>query len=333
MTGASLRKKLSVFPKPDPCGILCPVRLDYAAGTSKIKPTLTRETVDYRVELDVYNGPLDLLLYLIKKDELDIYDIPIARITDTYMSYLHMLKELRTDQGLDINVAGEFLVMAATLMEIKSAMLLPRAPVAETPGEASAAQQLTDPRYELVQQLLEYKRFKDAAMSLEHHQQQHQDRFPRYPAKAEGEGDEPPPVDLDEVQVWDLLDAFSRLMKEVGGRRPRYHEVTYDDTPIDLHAADIEDRLKREPKLTLRQLVEGRKSRSEMIGVFLALLELIREKKILVQQNEELGDVEIIQAPEEHRRTYAQASLHLAVESAPEPAPLELKSEPEAQID
>ncbi len=275
--------------------------------------------MDYRVELDVYNGPMDLLLYLLKRDELDIYDIPIARITDTYMSYLHTLKLLRADHGMDINVAGEFLVMAATLMEIKSAMLLPRAPVQESQNGPSAAQELTDPRYELVQQLLEYKRFKDAAMSLEQAQKQHQDRFPRYPAKLEGEADEPPPVDLDEIQVWDLLDAFSKLMKEVGGRRPRYHEVTYDDTPIDLHAADIEDRLKREPNLSLRQLIEGRKSRSEMIGVFLALLELIREKKILVQQNETLGDVEITLAPEEHRKTYAQASLHLATEALPEP--------------
>ena len=306
--------------------------LDYAARTTKIKPTLTRETVDYRVELDVYNGPLDLLLYLIKRDELDIYDIPIARITDTYMGHLHGLRALRADHGLDINVAGEFLVMAATLMEIKSAMLLPRAPVQETQDGPTAAQQLTDPRYELVQQLLEYKRFKDAAMSLEHQKEQHQDRFPRYPAKADGDADEPPPVDLDEIQVWDLLDAFSRLMKEVGGRRPRYHEVTYDDTPIDLHAADIEDRLKRETKLTLRQLIEGRKSRSEMIGVFLALLELIREKKILVQQSESLGEVEIVSAPEEHRKTYAQASLHLAVEipveapAAPQEVPADLES-------
>ena len=280
--------------------------------------------MDYRVELDVYNGPMDLLLYLLKRDELDIYDIPIARITDTYMSYLHTLKLLRADQGMDINVAGEFLVMAATLMEIKSAMLLPRAPVQESQNGPTAAQELSDPRYELVQQLLEYKRFKDAAMSLEHAQKQHQDRFPRYPAKLEGGADEPPPVDLDEIQVWDLLDAFSKLMKEVGGRRPRYHEVTYDDTPIDLHAADIEDRLKREPKLTLRQLIEGRTSRSEMIGVFLALLELIREKKILVQQNETLGDVEIITAPEEHRKTYAQASLHLATET---PAPVDTGEE------
>src|SRR5207247_9420969 len=111
----------------------------------------------------------------------------------------------------------------------------------------------------------------------------HKNRCARYPAKFQGQGDEPPPVDLEEVQIWDLLDAFNRLMKEVGGRK-KFHEVTYDDTPIDLHAADIEDRLAREGKLTLRALIIGRKSRSEMIGVFLALLELIREKKILVHQ-------------------------------------------------
>jgi len=110
-------------------------------------------------------------------------------------------------------------------------------------------------------------------------------------------------------------------MKEVGGRK-KFHEVTYDDTPIDLHAADIEDRLSREGRLTLRQLVVGRKNRSEMIGVFLALLELIREKKILVQQEGVLDDMEIVPAPEEHRRTYAGASLHLAdeMEPAEEPA-------------
>jgi segregation and condensation protein A len=122
-------------------------------------------------------------------------------------------------------------------------------------------------------------------------------------------------VDLEEVQVWDLLSAFQRLMKEVGHRKPRYHEVVYDDTPIDLHAADIADRLRREKKLSLRQLLEGRQSRSEMIGVFLALLELIREKKILVSQGQDSYDLEIEEAGEEHRRTYPQASLHLAPET------------------
>jgi segregation and condensation protein A len=230
--------------------------------------------------------------------------------------------------GLDINIAGDFLIMAASLMEIKSAMLLPKPPPTDT-GEPSAAQELADPRYELVQKLLEYKRFKDSAMLLQEQQRQHQSRFPRVPAVLEGQADEPPPVDLDEVQVWDLLDAFSRLLKEVGGRKA-FHEVTYDDTPIDLHAADIEDRLKREGRLTLSGLIIGRKSRSEMIGVFLALLELIREKKILVHQNDSASDIEIVPAPEEHRRTYAHATLHLAQEEpdvpaaeSPQPAPAE----------
>jgi segregation and condensation protein A len=290
--------------------------------------------VEYRVELDVYNGPLDLLLYLLKRDELDIYDIPIARITDSYVSYVQMLKQLGKEGGFDINVAGDFLVMAATLMEIKSAMLLPKAPPTNADGTTSVAQDLTDPRYELVQQLLEYKRFKDNAAALERQQQTHADRFPRVPARFEGEAaDEPPPVDLDEVQVWDLLQAFDRLMQEVGTRKPRFHEVTYDDTPIDLHAADIEDRLGREGRLSLRELVVGRKSRSEMIGVFLALLELIREKKILVQQAAVDDDVEITPAPEEHRRTYVGATLHLASEEEPEPGTMAAESEPTADAD
>ena len=277
--------------------------------------------MEYRVELEVYNGPLDLLLYLIKRDELDIYDVPISRITESYLSYVNMLREMKDQNGLDINVAGEFLVMAATLMEIKSATLLPRPPAAAEPDGASAAQELADPRLELVQQLLEYKRLKDSATLLDRKHRDHESRFPRVPARPETSSDEPPPVDLDEVQIWDLLSAFDRLMKEVGIRKPRYHEVLYDDTPIDLHAADIEDRLRRERKLTLRQLILGRTTRSEMIGVFLALLELIREKKILVEQNQVEDELEIVEAPEEHKRTYVHASLHLAPEDdAPAPA-------------
>jgi segregation and condensation protein A len=166
---------------------------------------------------------------------------------------------------------------------------------------------------------LEYKRFKDSAAALERQHQEHESRFPRYPALRGDHANEPPPVDLDEVQMWDLLAAFDRLMKEVGVRKPRYHEVTYDDTPIDLHAADIEDRLKREGHVTLKQLIIGRKSRSEMVGVFLALLELIREKKILVDQDAVHDDIEIVAAPESHRKTYEHASLGLAPATADEP--------------
>src|SRR4051812_49997777 len=108
-------------------GVLASWRLISAFDLPRMVPGM-----EYRVELPVYNGPLDLLLYLIKRDELDIYDIPIARITDSYMSYLKVLRELRAEHGVDINVAGDFLVMAATLMEIKSAMLLPRQPSEQT---------------------------------------------------------------------------------------------------------------------------------------------------------------------------------------------------------
>jgi segregation and condensation protein A len=251
----------------------------------------------YTVALDVFHGPLDLLLYL---------------ITDSFLQHVALLREL-DHAAFDLGTAGEFLVVAATLMEIKSATLLPPPPATDDTGEPTAAQQLADPRFELVQQLLEYKRFKDAATALEQQQRLHEARFPRWPAKLDADApDEPPPVDLEEVQVWDLLSAFDKLMQETGRRRPRYHEVTYDDTPIDLHAADIEDRLGREGTLTLRQLIVGRRSRSEMVGVFLALLELIREKRVLVEQADPLGEVQIVIAPEEHRRTYVGASLHLS---------------------
>lgn len=281
--------------------------------------------MEYRVELDIYNGPLDLLLYLLKRDELDIYDIPIARITDSYMSYLAMIREMSAQHGIDINLAGDFLVMAATLMEIKSAMLLPRQETSAPDGEKSTAEELADPRYELVQKLLEYKRFKDAAGALDEQHGQHQQRFKRAPARRDGQADEPPPLDLDEVQVWDLLQAFQRLMSEVGGRQPRFHEVVYDDTPIDLHAADIEDRLKRDGRMSFRQLLEGRKSRSEMIGVFLALLELCRQHKIVVHTSEIANDIFIDPASEEHRKAYAAATLHLADDQPAAPAPRDPK--------
>ncbi len=231
-----------------------------------------------------------------------------------------MLRGLKDHEGLDINLAGDFLVMAATLMEIKSATLLPKPPPDPNAAETSAAAELADPRYELVQKLLEYKRFKDAAAMLDRQHETHQQRFPRYPAKRGAEGDEPPPIDLEEVQVWDLLAAFTKLMQEVGQRAPRFHEVVYDDTPIDLHAADIEDRLKREGRLSFRQLVEGRKSRSEMIGVFLALLEMIRQKRIIIARGEQENDIEIDAAPEAHRKTY-QADVVVSDE-APAPTPM-----------
>ena len=140
------------------------------------------------------------------------------------MEYLDKLR--KSPQGFDINTAGDFLVMAATLMEIKSAMLLPEPPAVTKDGVTSAAQDLADPRQELVQQLLEYKRLKDNANLLERQQLEHFARFARIPADRDGD-DEPPPLDLDEIQIYDLLAAFTRLMNDTGAlarrgsRRPR----------------------------------------------------------------------------------------------------------------
>ena len=279
-------------------------------------------TDDWRVELDVFHGPLDLLLYLIKRDELEIFDVPIARITASYIAYLDVLR--MTPRGVDIDTIGDFLVMAATLMEIKSATLLPTPPA--DVDEATGTPSLIDPRAELIRQLLEYKRFKDHAAVLAAQKRSHDDRFPRVPAAREVDGDVgPPPLDLDEVQVWDLLAAFTKLMGEIGLRR-RVHEVVDDDTPIDLHAADIEDRLTRDGAQTLRQLFAARRSRGEIVGMFLAILELIREKRIVARFAEHGEDVALEVASDEHRGTFrgdgdargepAEASAAGAIESS-----------------
>jgi len=233
---------------------------------------------EYRVQLDVYNGPLDLLLYLIRREEVDIYDIPIAHITDQYLSYVRLLEQL------DPDAAAEFLVMAATLMEIKSRMLLPR------PEPEQDEQEVVDPRLELVRQLLEYKKFKDVASGLASAAQRQALRFPRPPTELP---DQTSQVDLEEVQVWDLLAAFQRLLASIGQTRPS-HEVVYDDTPVLLHAADILDRLQREGgSLTFDRIFEGR-TRAEMIGLFLALLELIRQQRVRAQQERTFGAILVV---------------------------------------
>lgn len=251
-------------------------------------------TDDYRVRLDRFEGPLDLLLYLIRRDEVDITDIPVARIAEQYMAFLSEI------DSIDIDVAGEFLVMAATLMEIKSRMLNPRAKGAaqEGAGETSAAE---DPRAELVRQLLEYKRFRDAAGALEERLSEWSGRFPAGGAAIEAAPaeavDDDEPVDLGDVQIFDLINAFQKIMEAVNFERLGAHEVHYDDTPIELHAEDIVDRLRRETpgdlrggELELASILTGR-TRSEMIGLFLAVLDLVRHSRLEVRQERIGGSV------------------------------------------
>jgi segregation and condensation protein A len=222
---------------------------------------------DYRVNLDIFAGPLDLLLYLVRKEEVDIYDIPIAQITDQYLRYIEILK------NLDIDVAGDFLVMAATLMQIKSAMLLPRAEP-QLDGE-----ELADPRTELIRQLLEYKKFKDAANLLDAAANSRLERFARPDSITERlSPDTEPEIDLEQVSVWDLLEAFDSICKATGAGIEMGH--IKDDTPIDLYQIEILHRLQTEGPMTFEHIFEGGTSRIIMIGLFLALLELIREKLV-----------------------------------------------------
>jgi segregation and condensation protein A len=228
---------------------------------------------DYRVDLDVFAGPLDLLLYLVRKEEVDIYDIHISKITDQYIRYIEMLK------SLDIDLAGDFLVMAATLMQIKSAMLLPKA----EPGDIQD-DDLSDPRKELIRQLLEYKKFKDAANLLNAAADEKKERFSRPDAIVQYlRPDAEPEVDIEQVSIWDLLEAFDLVCKATGNLRDI--SQIKDDTPIDLYQIEILHRLQAEGPMTFERIFESRANRAVMIGLFLAMLELIREKLIWAEQS------------------------------------------------
>jgi segregation and condensation protein A len=245
---------------------------------------------DYRVRLDAYSGPMDLLLYLIRKEEVDIYDIPIARIAEQYQEYLELL------QALDVNLAGEFLVLAATLMEIKSRMLLPHPPpLAE--GEEG------DPRMELVRELLEYKRFRDAAEGLKERAQEQQLKFPRLtqsevPAEGDAQGVEAKSAKpLHEVELWDIFAAFRKLMQETLGPLPR--TILYDDVPVSEYMDRVLEQLRQAPSLRFWDLFAGRRDRLHVVGTFLALLELIRSRRVLALQEGPFGDIHLELRPGE----------------------------------
>jgi segregation and condensation protein A len=231
---------------------------------------------DHRVDLEKYSGPLDLLLYLIREDEVDIHDIPIARMLERYLEVLHDLEDL------DIDQAGEFLVIASLLMEIKSRALLPR----EDPLEDEEL----DPRFELVQMLLEYRRFKEASEELRSRSARWQDRF----ATARGPDVPGPALDevpIAEVSLFDLAVAFQRLMDEVGTDRTR--EIVYDDVPVEVHMEGILTTLEARERVPFFELFERRPDRHLVAGVFVALLELIKQRRVRAVQERPFAPIEV----------------------------------------
>jgi segregation and condensation protein A len=229
---------------------------------------------DYQVDLDVFRGPLDLLLFLVKRQEVDISAIPIARVAEQFLEYLRVI------ELIDVERAGEFLVMAATLMEIKSKMLLP-------PSE-DPTQEEDDPRLELVRQLIEYKKFKDAAILLEAQAERQLSRVPRQPLEMPA-GPDPAVQPLRQVELWDLVSAFGRLMRETLALQPQ--QMIVDETPIHVYTESLLGRLQSESPLAFSAVFTPPHSRSRLVGLFLAVLELIKGGHIIVEQPESFGEI------------------------------------------
>ncbi len=237
----------------------------------------------FRIALPNFEGPLDLLLHLIREHRVDIFDIPIALITEKYLDHLARMQEINLD------IAGEFLVMAATLAHIKSRLLLPRTEVAQQTAELEHEEQ-ADPRAELVRRLLEYQKYKEAAETLARQDILDRDVFPRRVAFVE---DDVPDEEagLVEISVYKLIEALDRVLENLA---PKFqHEVTRERVSLSDAILTIVDRLKRDGQVGFFQLFEAQRQRHQVIITFLAMLEMCKLKLIRVFQPEELGDIQI----------------------------------------
>lgn len=252
--------------------------------------------MEFKVELEVFSGPLDLLLYLVKKHEVDVTEVPIARIATEFVAHLDVLQEMAIDQ------VGEFVELASVLLEIKARALVPRPEETEEPVELV--------REDLVQRLLEYKQFRDAAAILEDRARQWELRFPRTsadPAVARGE---PVPVTIADVHVWDLVGAMSRVLQKREKRRPR--QIVHDDTPIEKHIDRIEALVNDKGRVAFSELFDDDMPRSRIVGIFLAVLELVRRGRLATRQDRLFDEIWLEPAAARHAPA--------AAEPDPEPA-------------
>ena len=262
-----------------------------SSGAGSGIPTRARGAAPVVVKLERFEGPLDLLLHLIKRDEIDIYDIPIARITQQYLAYLDLMR------ALDLEVAGEFLVMAATLMRVKARMLLPATPLDEEEEEG-------DPREELVQRLLEYRQFKEAASTLRLREDERRLLYERGMLPSE---DDAGPLPLAPASLFDLLDAFHRVIARLP--EPAVYEVRADVYDVEEKMAAIARAVAEDGSGMFSALLMRCRARAEMIVTFIALLELIKIGQVTVIQAEHFDDITIV------HRTPEGSERHASVES------------------
>jgi segregation and condensation protein A len=236
--------------------------------------------MSFRVDIEIFRGPLDLLLYLVRKHEVDVADIPMVQIIDQFLEYLGVLEKL------DVNGVGDFLEAASTLIEIKSRMLLPSC------GEEG--DELCDPREELVERLLEYKKYKDAASILEERSRAWQQRVGRLGDELQEHQGAPGDRPIHEVELWDLVGAFGRIMRDRDATRPS--SIVYDETPIGVYLERIHRRLVSRGRAAFSEMFSPGIHKSAMIGVFLAILELVRHQCVRAEQTSPLGEIWIIPA-------------------------------------
>jgi segregation and condensation protein A len=237
---------------------------------------------EYKVKFEVFEGPLDLLLYLIKREEVDIYEVNLTSLATQFIEYIEAMRLL------DLEVAGEFLVMAATLMYIKSRELLPVDQQAQLEGEDEG----DDPRWELVRQLVEYKKFKDAAAQLENLQERQENVFARAPGRIEFEPQEAPRA---AASIFDLVNAVNEVLKRFS-KREDLREIFEDKWSVSEKIQALLRAMSERPMVLFTELFSGVNSRQEVICTFLALLELIRLKQIIAVQDEPFGLIRILRA-------------------------------------
>jgi len=242
---------------------------------------------EYKVQFEVFEGPLDLLLYLIKKEEVDIYEVNLTKLATQFIEYIDTMRLL------DLDIAGEFLVMAATLMYIKSRELLPVEQQAQVEGEEEGE----DPRWELIRQLVEYKKFKDAAAQLQALESRQEHVFPRIPGKPDFAEPAAQPVKPD-VSVFDLLNAVNTVLKRFEQREGQAREIFDDKWSVSEKIESVLKIIGERGLVKFSDLFENAASRGEVVCTFLALLELIRLKQLVCVQPEAFGDIEIGRAVE-----------------------------------
>ena len=238
------------------------------------------DAAHYKVSLEIFEGPLDLLLYLIKKDEVDIYDISIERVTSQYLDYIETFKLL------NIDLASEFISMAANLMYMKSRTLLPKR---EQPPEEDA--EGDDPRWELIRQLVEYKKFKDAAGFLHRREIEQERIFAHSPLKEKKPADEAP-LPLAEASIFDLIRAFQNVLKRFEEARD-FGDIVDDRFTVSDKIDHLMTTIPPGRSLSLQSLFEKATSKVEVIVTFLALLELMKMKQFRARQTSLLGEIEI----------------------------------------